>query len=644
MDAILYKRKQNTGDIASDFERVNLDATNYTVTFGNYSGGLGAALQNFDDYVLWKTTTSNTYPRLYYVSADGSTQGVWGFTSSVVAGTIVQRDNDGHVKVATPTNDEDAASKSYVDNNYVSLSRSETIQGLKTFERRPRITVGAVEYTYLQSQGYNVLGASCPYIDTGIKLTATQNMLVEYDIEITSNEAAFIAGIDGATGVGSNDSNYWYMGTAGSTSAVNTHTRQILYELIRITSSTKYAELYDSASNRIAYRTGAAIATYSTNTTYPIFAIKNSSDAVLQNNSKHSAGAKIYHIRIYIGAPESLSELHNSAYLVAEYIPAKLGETNGFFDSVNHYFITSANAYAFDIGDEVGPIDSNYENVALMSDLPAVGEGTLTLQRNGVYQGQFNANTVADATINITVPTSISDLGGCTWDDVSGKPTLSISGNTITIGSQSTTWTDTNTAGLSWDSTNHAVKSSLDNTSATIPTATTTTQGIIAIGTASTQAAAGNHTHSAYVNQNAYSNIKVGSTATGAGNTMDTITFAAGGDLSVSISGKTITYSVTLSALSTKTETISTLSVSGTGITGSYANGTTFSIGGSMAVTPVSTMAITTVISTTAASDTKIPTEKAVVDAISTMAPASHYHQIGTFSNGILTLDTHYLS
>lgn len=66
------------------------------------------------------------------------------------------------------------------------------------------------------------------------------------------------------------------------------------------------------------------------------------------------------------------------------------------------------------------------------------------------------------------------------------------------------------------------------------------------VGTAATQVAAGNHTHSAYVNQNAFGNIKVGSTTTTASSTTDTVTFAAGGDLGVSINGKTVSYSITL--------------------------------------------------------------------------------------------------
>lgn len=144
------------------------------------------------------------------------------------------------------------------------------------------------------------------------------------------------------------------------------------------------------------------------------------------------------------------------------------------------------------------------------------------------------------------LPQSFSVKGHShSWSEITSKPTLSISGRTITIGDNSTTWTDTNTAGLSWDSTNHAVKSSLDNTSATIPLGSTTAVGLLSIGTAAGQAAAGNHSHSAYVNQNAYSNVKIGNTTITAESTTDTITFAAGGDVSASIINKTVTFSYT---------------------------------------------------------------------------------------------------
>ena len=61
----------------------------------------------------------------------------------------------------------------------------------------------------------------------------------------------------------------------------------------------------------------------------------------------------------------------------------------------------------------------------------------------------------------------------------------------------------------------------------------------------STKVSVEGHTHSAYVNQNAYGKLKVGSTTTTADATQDTITFASDGAASVSIDGDTITISAT---------------------------------------------------------------------------------------------------
>lgn len=69
---------------------------------------------------LDKVTETGTYPRLYDVQADG-TQSVISFTSSVEPYTIVQRNgSNGDVLVpATPTENNSATSKSYVDNGFV---------------------------------------------------------------------------------------------------------------------------------------------------------------------------------------------------------------------------------------------------------------------------------------------------------------------------------------------------------------------------------------------------------------------------------------------------------------------------------------------------------------------------------------------
>lgn len=55
----------------------------------------------------------------------------------------------------------------------------------------------------------------------------------------------------------------------------------------------------------------------------------------------------------------------------------------------------------------------------------------------------------------------------------------------------------------------------------------------LTIGTTATTAAAGNHTHSAYVNQNAFSNVKVGETTVAANSATDTIELVAGSNVTI---------------------------------------------------------------------------------------------------------------
>ena len=55
-----------------------------------------------------------------------------------------------------------------------------------------------------------------------------------------------------------------------------------------------------------------------------------------------------------------------------------------------------------------------WKKVAVTSDIPAVNDGTLTIQKNGTDVATFTANQSTNATANITVPTSIGGLGGGT--------------------------------------------------------------------------------------------------------------------------------------------------------------------------------------------------------------------------------------
>lgn len=70
----------------------------------------------------------------------------------------------------------------------------------------------------------------------------------------------------------------------------------------------------------------------------------------------------------------------------------------------------------------------NYNDLTNKPTIPSVGNGTLTIQKNGTKIDTFTANATADKTINITVPTKLSNL---TDDVVSGKY-LSLAGGTMT--------------------------------------------------------------------------------------------------------------------------------------------------------------------------------------------------------------------
>lgn len=70
----------------------------------------------------------------------------------------------------------------------------------------------------------------------------------------------------------------------------------------------------------------------------------------------------------------------------------------------------------------------SYNDLKNKPTIPSVGNGTLTIQKNGTSAGTFTANDTTDKTINIIVPTKVSEL---TDDVVKGKY-LSLTGGTMT--------------------------------------------------------------------------------------------------------------------------------------------------------------------------------------------------------------------
>ena len=102
-------------------------------------------------------------------------------------------------------------------------------------------------------------------------------------------------------------------------------------------------------------------------------------------------------------------------------------------------------------------------------------------------------------------------------------------GNITNSGTITSTAVTTATGVLVYDSSNKIQRATAANVRSIIGAGTSD----LTIGTTSTTAAAGNHTHSSYVNQNAFSNITVGSTTIAADSATDTFTLVAGDNVTL---------------------------------------------------------------------------------------------------------------
>lgn len=103
-NAKIYKKVSTTGTVADQYAVVNLDATNFCVTISGSVYGVSNRFENINTWAVWK------------------------------------RDAEGHVTVATPYDDTDAANKGYVDDNFVDLHGQQEIDGEKTFTSTVSVT------------------------------------------------------------------------------------------------------------------------------------------------------------------------------------------------------------------------------------------------------------------------------------------------------------------------------------------------------------------------------------------------------------------------------------------------------------------------------------------------------------------------
>lgn len=208
-------------------------------------------------------------------------------------------------------------------------------------------------------------------------------------------------------------------------------------------------------------------------------------------------------------------------------------------------------------------------NNTISASQPTVGNATLTIQKNGTSAGTFTANATSNKTINITVPTTAAD--------VSALPASTKYGASIAVSINTTDYKvtttlkdqDGNTLGTaqvidlplesvvvngSYDNTNKKIILTLQNGNtvdipvgdlvAGLQTEITSTNKLSSDLVDDT-----NHTHKfvtsaqitklngiatgAEVNQNAFSNVKVGSTTVAADAKTDTLELVAGSNVTI---------------------------------------------------------------------------------------------------------------
>ena len=79
----------------------------------------------------------------------------------------------------------------------------------------------------------------------------------------------------------------------------------------------------------------------------------------------------------------------------------------------NSGYITSAGAPVQSVNGKIGTVSLNANDVGALpstTTIPVVNNAKLTIQQNGTEVGNFTANSAVDKTVNITVPTKLSEL------------------------------------------------------------------------------------------------------------------------------------------------------------------------------------------------------------------------------------------
>ena len=152
--------------------------------------------------------------------------------------------------------------------------------------------------------------------------------------------------------------------------------------------------------------------------------------------------------------PKSVIEINNPETLVLlrkVVIPASMGDDTtvspaiGKYHNVILYYESNRHTYIYssdgiptlletevpqEVWDRIEALEDDFNSLATvartgsyndLTDKPTIGDGTLTIKRNGTSVGTFGANDTANTDIDISVPTTPSDIGAQPLIDATHK-------------------------------------------------------------------------------------------------------------------------------------------------------------------------------------------------------------------------------
>lgn len=200
-----------------------------------------------------------------------------------------------------------------------------------------------------------------------------------------------------------------------------------------------------------------------------------------------------------------------------------------------------------------------------LSNKPTIGNGTVTIKQAGTSKGTFTMNQSGNTTIELTDNNTTYGVVSTSADGLAPKR----DGSTTKYLRADGTWAvppDTNTTYKSLKNP-YALTIQGNGTTLTNGTYDGSAAKTVNITPSSIGAATSGHTHSSYVNQNAFSNVTVGSATISADTTTDTLTLAAGSNVTITpdATNDKITISSSHPTISKSTNTTSTASPSAGG-------------------------------------------------------------------------------